>query len=303
MNYLYSGSLVNNNSTFNDLANPEDKQRNKITILVNDNEYLEPSIKQNLKKSKYIICPICQENIRIKINNYKIELYECKNSHNFQYSSFEDFKKSQIIDESKIICDSCKDSNKSSTYENLFYICNSCNKSLCPLCKSNHDVSHLIIDYEDKYFKCHQHNESFSLYCYDCKKNLCIICEKEHKYHNKVSHAEIMLDKNKLDNGKNILRKNLDEFENEVQNIINRLNKIIQNFEMYYNLYDEMATQYQMQKRNFQILQNLNDINEYFLMFNKKLDEINNERNINLKFEKIMNIWNEMNPEDIKKSK
>lgn len=299
--FLYSGSMIHNNSTFIELANSEDKSRKKISILVND--IIAPPIEPDLKKSKYIICPSCKDDIRIKMQNYKIELYECKNSHNFQYSSFDDFKKSQFIDQSKIICDFCKCSNKSNAYENLFYFCLSCNKNICPLCNIKHDKSHLIIDYEDKFFKCHQHNESYSLYCYDCRKNLCIICEKEHMYHNKVSHIEKMLDKNKLENQKNNLRKNLDKFENDIQNIISKLNNIVKNFEMYYNLYNDMITEYDAKKRNFTILQNLNDINQYNLMFNEELNIINNEGNINIKYGKIMNIYDKMNPEDMQDKK
>ena len=31
------------------------------------------------------------------------------------------------------------------------FICNKCNKNLCPLCKSNHNNKHKIINYNDKY--------------------------------------------------------------------------------------------------------------------------------------------------------
>ena len=275
-----------------------------MTILAND-ESIEESDEPSLKKSKYIICPQCKENIRIKINNYKIELFDCINSHSFKNLSFDDFEKSQNIDETKIICDFCKSANKSNTYENLFYICFSCNKKICPLCKSSHDKNHLMIDYDEKYFKCNEHNESYTLYCEQCKKNICILCEKAHINHKKISHGEIMPDKNKLENEKNELRKKLDEFENEAQKIINILNNIIKNFEIYYKIYNDMINNYVIQKRNFQILQNLNDINDYNINFIKELDIIIKEKNINYKFEKIMNIWDKinLNEKDIIKNK
>ena len=56
-----------------------------------------------------------------------------------------------------------------------------------------------MIDYNEKYFKCNLHNESYTLYCEQCKKNICIICEKEHKNHKKISLGEIMPDKNILE--------------------------------------------------------------------------------------------------------
>jgi len=256
---------------------------------------MEQSNEPALNKSRYIICPTCRENIRIKIQDYKIELYDCQNSHTIENLSFKDFEKSQFIDESKIICNFCTTSNKSNTYENKFYTCFSCKKNICPLCKSTHGKNHLMIDYNERYFKCNLHNESYTLYCEQCKKNICIICEKEHKNHKKISLGEFMPDKNILENEKNDLRKKLDEFENEVQKIINKLNNVVNNFEIYYNIYDDMITGYEIQKRNFQILQNLNDINEYNIVFNKEIDLIIKEQQINHKFEKIMNIYDKMN--------
>ena len=295
MYYLYGGSIIDKNLKFINLINSEDKLRNKISILVNDDESMDESNEQYLKKSKYIICPQCKENIHIKINNYKIELYACQNSHNIKNLSFDDFEKSQFIDESKIVCDFCKSANKTTTYENLFYICFTCNKKICPLCKSSHDKAHSIIDYDEKFFKCSTHYESYTFYCEQCKKNICVICHKEHSNHKVISHGDIMPDKKELESGKNELRKKLDEFENEIQKIINKLNNVIQNFEMYYNIYNDMINGYEIQKRNYQILQNLNYINEYNKNFIKDLDVIIKEQNIKYKFEKIMNIWDKIN--------
>jgi hypothetical protein len=115
MHFLYNGSIVDKNTTFINLANPKDKQRSKISILANDDESMEQTNEQSLNKSKYIICQTYMENIRIKIQDYKIELYECQNSHTIENLSFKDFEKSQFIDESKIICNFCTTSNKSNT--------------------------------------------------------------------------------------------------------------------------------------------------------------------------------------------
>ena len=52
-----------------------------------------------------------------------------------------------MIDESKIICDNCKNNNKSISYNKKFYFCNNCNKKLCPVCKSSHakSFSHTLL--------------------------------------------------------------------------------------------------------------------------------------------------------------
>ena len=57
-------------------------------------------------KSKEIICPKCNENILIKIDNYKINLFNCKNNHNIDNILLNEYENN--IDISKIICDKCK---------------------------------------------------------------------------------------------------------------------------------------------------------------------------------------------------
>ena len=54
-------------------------------------------------------------------------------------------KKTQKIDESKIICENCGENNKSQSFNKVFYICQLCKKKLCPLCKTVHDKTHYII--------------------------------------------------------------------------------------------------------------------------------------------------------------
>ena len=58
MTFLYGGHIIDNQKTFTEIASLEDKQRKKISILINDNKTYK---KAELKKSKYIICPKCKE--------------------------------------------------------------------------------------------------------------------------------------------------------------------------------------------------------------------------------------------------
>ena len=108
--FVYSSNIVDTNLTFINLANFEDKKKNKITILVYD--IVDQTDDQCLKKAKYIICPDCKENIRMKIKDYKIELYDCQNGHNIKNLFISEFENTQNIDESKIICDKCKEKKK-----------------------------------------------------------------------------------------------------------------------------------------------------------------------------------------------
>ena len=72
--FLYDGNIIDEEMTLSQQANKIDKMNKKMSIIavdfIDDNKYIK-----NLKKSKNIICPECNENIRIKIYGQKIFLY------------------------------------------------------------------------------------------------------------------------------------------------------------------------------------------------------------------------------------
>ena len=251
-------------------------------------------INEKSKKSKFIICPKCTETIRINIKDYRIKLYECENNHTIDNLSISDFNNTQIIDESKIICNLCKNINKSKTYNNTFFICYTCNKDICPLCKSSHDKMHSIIDYNLRYFKCWKHNEPNTLYCNNCFRNICIICEQEHDNHSIISLGKLLPDKNKLNEEKNYLKNIIDKFRKDINEIINKLNYIIINIENYYNIYNDLISGYEMHNRNYQILQNIKCISKYNSIIINDLNAILDDNNINSKFNNLINLYNKM---------
>ena len=128
--FLYSGNIIDEELKLSEMIGNE--EIDKITILVFSKENINNY--KSLEKSKYIICPKCKENIKFKINEYKINLYECKNGHKADNILFNEFWNTQYIDLSKIICDKCKEKNKSNTYKNGFYKCKECGINICPLC-------------------------------------------------------------------------------------------------------------------------------------------------------------------------
>ena len=136
--YLYNGNKLDKDMKLEEILGNNDIN-NDINIIVNSIDDIKNN---NLIKSKYIICPECKENIRFRIKDYKIKLYDCKNGHNIDNILLEEYENTQNIDISKIICNICNKNNKSNTYNNEFYICNTCKINICPLCKSKHDKSH-----------------------------------------------------------------------------------------------------------------------------------------------------------------
>ena len=295
--FLYKGEIVKDGLTFEEIISSEDKIRNKMTILVNstDDQNLN---EKDLAKSKTIICPKCGEISKINIYNYKISLYDCINKHKTDNIFLDQYEKSQFTDESTIICDNCKVANKSTTYENNFYRCNTCKNNLCPLCKSNHDKSHNIINYEDKYYICENDNEYYTSYCKTCKKNICMICEEEHNDHDIVSFGKMITKKNNLKLKMNELRIAIDKFNNNVKEIIDILNKMIQNMEQYYKININIMNNYDMKNKNYETFYNIKEIMNYNNNFLNKIDAINNDPNIRNKFNSILDIYENMTTED-----
>ena len=218
--YLYNGTRINMNLSFNELANDLDKNRKKMNVIVNKSE--DDSNGKREVVSKDVICPECKENALIYFKNYKINLHECINNHNINNILLNKYEESQKIDISKIICNICNINNKSKTHNNEFYICNTCSKNICPLCKSNHIKGHIIINYDDKEYICKKHNDSFIKYCKTCNNNLCLICENEHDNHELIDFRKILINKNELLKSSNDLKNIIDKYKYKI-NIIKEL--------------------------------------------------------------------------------
>ena len=192
--FLYNGKTLIEDSPFNKVSNMIDNERKKMTIIVND----EIPFKPILKKSKYIICPECKENIKISIYDQRVYLSKCKNGHKFDDILIKDLENTQYIDESKIKCDKCS-ITKDKAYNNKFLFCLSCKSNLCPLHEQNHEKYHHIINYNEKDFICQTHCDRYNAFCKKCKKDLCSSYESGHEQHNILTYGYFMPDKKNLE--------------------------------------------------------------------------------------------------------
>ena len=151
---IYNGNIINEELTIKEIINEEDKKRDIINILISENEDENDNIKNEdmneIKEIKEIICPECKENILIKIEDYKFNLYNCKNGHKYNNILIKELEQYEKLDISKIICNICNINNKGNTYNNEIYKCITCNNNICPLCKTKHDKDHIIINYDNK---------------------------------------------------------------------------------------------------------------------------------------------------------
>ena len=281
--FLYNGDIINKESKFEEIIDEKDKKANTINILVNDinideikennniiidnNKIKENDIKkennieiENIKekekekekeiiKSNEIICPKCGNITKIKIDNYNINLYDCKKKKKNNDILFNEFENTQKIDLSKIICDFCKEKNKGNN-EDEFFKCFSCSKNLCSLCKKSHDKTHKLVVYEERNYICDKHYDTFVKYCNQCEQNICMECEIEHKNHNCTYLGDLIPNKDNLLKEIAQFRIKIDEFNKNVGEIIKILNNTIDNIEIYYNLCNDILNNFIIQKKN-----------------------------------------------------
>ena len=268
---------------------------NKKYVQVHDN-VMDAKDEDIYIKSNIIICPKCQESASILLQNYKISLSNCKNGHNIDNIKISDFPNTQKVNLSKIICGQCKENNMGTAIDHIFFRCTDCKKNLCSLCKYAHDPKHNIIIYSNKFYTCDDHGESFTSYCFKCKMNLCFICEKEkHSSHivksfNQMDNND---DKNKLNKKIKKFKEKIDNMKMIINNIINICNKVIESYEIFYNINKDIYDNINIKYRNIQKLKNQEFINNEIEIYNE-LDSIIKEKNIESQFSKILKIYSKL---------
>ena len=289
--FLYKGNTVNRDSQVGEIISSDDRNENKMRIVVNSLDSQQNSNSSSDCFSKDIICPQCQENCLIKMENCRIS-FNCKNGHNQENILLDGFKKTQGIDLKKTICDNCKEKNRSETYEHEFYRCLTCKKNLCPLCKGSHDKSHKTINSDKVKFICEQHFEDFIKYCTNCKLNLCLNCSNDHKDHTCVPFDTILPDINKIKEQKDKLNSLIDNMKENIESIKKKLDKLIENLKIYYEIYDNLLKNYDNKKRNYELLQNLDEMNKNII--NENLNDIAENNNISYQLTRLMDLYNKM---------
>ena len=292
--YMYNGIIIQyENLTFIDIANSEDKKRKKMNILVIEGE-VHPVPEQDLFiKSNNIICPKCKEDIKFKNEDYVINLFECKNKHDINNIFLDEFDSTQNINISKIICQICRKYNKGNVHNNIFYKCNTCIKDLCPICYSSHEKNHNVINYDNKNYICEQHNKAFISYCKDCKENACIYCEQNHNKHNIMSYGKLLPDDDKMKNISEQLEKTKERIINDINEMIEKLNDIKDSYIKYSNIFENIINNFNREKINYEILYNINHINDDNMV--KDINNVIIDNNIQNKFNKLINIYNKIN--------
>ena len=110
--------------------------------------------------------------------------------------------------------------------------------------------------------KCEKHKmQQYSSYCLNCKKNLCSECEMNHNLFrknndtHKIMHFYEILSNNdeyleKLRGNIKNFRHKIDLLKIELSKMTNIINSVINNFEIYYNIYYDLISNYEIVERN-----------------------------------------------------
>jgi len=95
------------------------------------------------------------------------------------------------------------------------------------------------------------------------------------------------------------LKEYFKKFNDGIDDIIEILNKVRDNMNVYYNhyynIYNKIISNYNCKNLNYEILYNINEFNKYNNIIIKDINEIINDNNINNKLKNIINIYNQMN--------
>ena len=285
--FLYNGKEINEDLKLEQINNKD----NDIEILVLNEKKFKKSL---IKQSTDIICPKCGENCIINIEDYNITLNKCDNGHEQDNILLNNYYENKKINDSKILCSKCN-KKKLDIYNNEFYICCICNINLCPSCKSSHNGEHLILNYEFKNYICNLHGEKYISFCKECHKNFCNLCELKHnQIHKVIKFREINICKDDIQNNLNELKLKIHSFKKEIQEIVNKLNNVIYNIEMYYNIGNNLLNNLNKKNENYQLLINLNNINKYNKNIIEDIDQIIDENNFENKFKYINEIYEKM---------
>ena len=290
--FIYGGQLIDLTLQLNEISH-NDKE---INILVNNRmtELVNNNTKSKIKfiKSKEIICPECGDICLMKIKDFKITLFQCKNGHKINNILLDEFNNTQKINETKIKCFNCNN-NKNISYNNKFFICLTCNKNICPLCISIHSKEHKIIDYDEKNYICHIHNNSYVSYCEKCNINLCSQCEKEHdKTHKKIDFKNIIVNEKEIKEEFKRFRERIENIKNILNEIVLIINEFKIKIEIYYKINNDILNNFKVQNKNYENLMNFQELKK-----NIKIDELNNiikGNNIKIQMSNLINIYNKM---------
>ena len=131
------------------------------------------------------------------------------------------------------MCHKIKGKNQNKNYKR----CVNCRINLCSDCISIHENSHKIIDINVNTYQCEIHKKSYNAYCLNCRMDICDECHTFHKEHKFQSFEEMKPNIEDIKIKLMWIRYAINSFEENVKELINDLNTVMKNMEIYYMLF------------------------------------------------------------------
>jgi hypothetical protein len=285
--FFYEGNKINKNLTILELINNDDKKEVVITVE---------------KKIKIMKCPqcICNDCI-ITIDNYKINFSNCKYKHNI-YKIFDEYKETQKIDHSKIICGDNKCGVNQKDCPSDFYKCLKCTqlvnrpRYLCDKCNAKHDGRHKRIKYDEKNYYCEEHFEPFTSYCLNCKKDLCNKCQKDqaHTEHNIKPYKSMNPEINKIKTNLGKIKDKINDLQCIIDNMKDLLDGTMKILEQYCEIEQDIIEKYELYNeklKNYRVLKSLNNLNVSNKKIMDDLIKIINEKDLQKQINILIDIY------------
>ena len=279
--------------------------------LITDKKDKERALKEE-KIFNDIICPICKTSAIIEIDGLNLNIINCENFHRISklkfdvYDEYEfdlDDRSEKNIDKLRkmemLKCQLCSGHIAEDTPpENKIYIC-TCGENLCSSCFKNHnDIDHHKIEYKYKNYYCLTHGKEFNSYCLDCNMNICQLCKDLHLDNHEILEYQYLkpksdyIDKlfNKIEEQKKELNKFVENSRKVIYDIINEIQDYINK---YISIENTLLFRYsELKTLNFQLLQNLRNVNIYEGNVIFKVFKIfDNKPNLLEKLKYLMNIY------------
>ena len=168
--------------------------------------------------------------------------------------------------------------------------------NLCPICKSEHNETHYVVNFDLKNYLCNTHKDIFINYCETCKKDLCSLCKKDHFEHKIIYYSKNFPDLKRINLKMKELRETIDKLKANINKIFKNIKILFNNIETFYKINTIILDDYKNSKnKNFYSFYNIGIVSNFI---DEETDNIKNKYNYGYNINQLLNVYNELIKED-----
>ncbi len=126
--------------------------------------------------------------------------------------------------------------------------------------------------------------------------NLCSECEDKHKGHDIIQFDKLIPNINDIKNNElNDTKEKIYKLKSLINDFIRQLNHLNKNLDTYFEIYNNIISNYDINKRNYELIQNVYNIKNYNTNYMRLITEILNDNNLKNQFTSIINLHSKIN--------